>query len=90
MTAGRPSLAAVDDMPAESMSTDAERWRRSADGADDLLLLTPDQLCSMLQIKKSWLYGQVERGALPCLRLGKQLRFRRRDVRRYLDDVAQI
>jgi excisionase family DNA binding protein len=55
----------------------------------DLALLTPDQLCSLLQVKKSWVYDQVERGLLPCLRLGKQLRFRQRDVRRYLDDLAR-
>jgi excisionase family DNA binding protein len=53
----------------------------------ELALLTPDQLCSLLQVKKSWLYDQVERGALPCLRLGRQLRFRQSDVRRYLDDL---
>lgn len=53
----------------------------------ELALLTPDQLCSLLQVKKSWLYDQVERGALPCLRLGRQLRFRQSDVIRYLDDL---
>jgi excisionase family DNA binding protein len=51
----------------------------------DLELLTPDQLCQLLQVKKSWLYDQVESGKFPCLRLGKQLRFRREDVIRYLE-----
>jgi excisionase family DNA binding protein len=55
----------------------------------DLNLLTPDQLCSLLQVKKSWLYDQVEKGVLPCLRLGKQLRFRHHDIRRYLDGLSQ-
>lgn len=55
----------------------------------DLVLLTPDQLCSLLQVKKSWLYDQVERGLLPCLRLGNQLRFRPDDVRRYLDGLSR-
>jgi excisionase family DNA binding protein len=62
---------------------------RGDSAAGELALLTPDQLCSLLQVKKSWLYDQVERGAMPCLRLGKQLRFRRRDVRRYLDGLSQ-
>ena len=48
-------------------------------------MLTPDQLCELLQVKKSWLYDQVEGGKFPCLRLGKQLRFRRADVIRYLE-----
>jgi excisionase family DNA binding protein len=60
-----------------------------ADRLADLALLTPDQLCSLLQVKKSGVYDQVERGALPCLRLGKQLRFRQHDVRQYLDDLSQ-
>jgi excisionase family DNA binding protein len=53
--------------------------------AADLELLTPDQLCELLQVKKSWLYDQVERSTFPCLRLGKQLRFRHADVIRYLE-----
>ena len=48
--------------------------------AAELELLTPDQLCELLQVKKSWLYDQVEGGKFPCLKLGKQLRFRRSDV----------
>jgi excisionase family DNA binding protein len=52
-------------------------------------LLTPDQLCELLQVKKSWLYDEVEAGRLPCLRLGKQLRFRRADIMRYLDGLAE-
>jgi excisionase family DNA binding protein len=57
----------------------------SLNGPGELELLTPDQLCELLQVKKSWLYDQVEGGTFPCLRLGKQLRFRREDVRRYLE-----
>lgn len=60
----------------------------SLNASGDLELLTPDQLCELLQVKKSWLYDQVEAGRLPCLRLGKQLRFRRSDVQRYLDGQA--
>jgi excisionase family DNA binding protein len=52
-------------------------------------LLTPDQLCELLQLKKSWLYDQVESGRLPCVRLGKQLRFRREDIHRHLDGLAE-
>ena len=39
----------------------------------DLRLLTPDQLCELLQVRKSWVYDQVEAGRLPHLRLGNQL-----------------
>jgi excisionase family DNA binding protein len=58
-------------------------------GSGDLKLLTPEQLCELLQVKKSWLYDQVERGMLPCLRLGKQLRFRHADIHRYLESLLE-
>jgi len=51
----------------------------------DLDLLTPDDVCALLKVKKSWLYDTVESGALEAVRLGKQLRFRPSAVARYLD-----
>jgi excisionase family DNA binding protein len=56
---------------------------------NDLDLLTPDDVCTLLKIKKSWLYDEVEAGRLDALRLGKQLRFRRSDLARYLDERAK-
>jgi excisionase family DNA binding protein len=57
----------------------------SVDVLRDLDLLTPDDVCTLLKVKKSWLYDEVERGALDAIRLGKQLRFRPSDLARYLD-----
>jgi excisionase family DNA binding protein len=54
----------------------------------ELELLTPDQVCDLLQVRKSWLYDQVEAGRLPHLRLGKQLRFRPREIADYLGQAA--
>lgn len=51
----------------------------------DLDLLTPDDVCALLKVKKSWLYDTVESGALETVRLGKQLRFRPSAVAHYLD-----
>jgi excisionase family DNA binding protein len=51
----------------------------------DLDLLTPDDVCTLLKVKKSWLCDEVERGALAAIRLGQQLRFRPSDLARYLD-----
>jgi excisionase family DNA binding protein len=52
----------------------------------DLDLLTPDDVCALLKVKKSWLYDVVESGALEAVRLGKQLRFRPSALARYLDE----
>jgi excisionase family DNA binding protein len=54
----------------------------------DLDLLTPDDVCALLKVKKSWLYDTVETGALEAIRLGKQLRFRPSALIRYLDERA--
>ena len=55
----------------------------------DLDLLTPDDVCSLLKVKKSWLYDEVEAGRLDALRLGKQLRFRPSDLARYLEERSK-
>jgi excisionase family DNA binding protein len=52
----------------------------------DLDLLTPDNVCALLKVKKSWLYDAVENGALEAIRLGKQLRFRPSALDRYLKE----
>jgi excisionase family DNA binding protein len=54
----------------------------------DLDLLTPDDVCALLKVKKSWLYDAVENGALEAIRLGKQLRFRPSSLVRYLEERA--
>jgi excisionase family DNA binding protein len=57
-------------------------------GSGDLNLLTPDDVCALLKVKKSWLYDVVEAGSLEAIRLGKQLRFRRSALERYLEGRA--
>jgi excisionase family DNA binding protein len=48
-------------------------------------LLTADEVCSLLKVKKSWLYDAAESGLLSPIRLGKQLRFRPSAITRFLD-----
>jgi predicted DNA-binding transcriptional regulator AlpA len=52
------------------------------DRLDPADLLTPEQLAERLQVKKSWIFEQTRNRAkvrnqqpLPCIRLGKYLRF---------------
>jgi excisionase family DNA binding protein len=54
----------------------------------DLDLLTPDDVCALLKVKKSWLYDAVEDGSIETIRLGKQLRFRPSALVRYLEERA--
>ena len=75
----------------ESTSSTITPNQRIAGRADllDLDLLTPDDVCTLLKVKKSWLYDEVEAGRLEALRLGKQLRFRPSDLARYLEGRAK-
>ena len=53
-------------------------------GPDDLL--TGDELCRVLKIKKSFLYTPVRRkgpDAIPCIRVGKYLRYHLPTVREH-------
>lgn len=46
---------------------------RSLDGP----LLRPDQAAALLSVKTSWIYEAVRTGRLPCLRIGRHIRFTR-------------
>jgi excisionase family DNA binding protein len=43
----------------------------------DAPLLTPDQAALLLAVKPSWVYDAVRARRLPCLRIGRHIRFTR-------------
>ena len=61
-----------------------ERTRMST-GEEELL--TGDELCQKLKIKKSFLYAPVRRkgpDAIPCIRVGKYLRYNLQAVKGWI------
>ena len=78
----------------QPVTVNVERGGNRADGRPDparnaywdIDLLTPDDVCALLKVKKSWLYDAVEDGAIEAIRLGKQLRFRPSALVRYLEE----
>lgn len=38
-------------------------------------LLRPEQAAALLAVKPSWVYDAVRTGRLPCLRVGRHIRF---------------
>jgi excisionase family DNA binding protein len=38
-------------------------------------LLRPEQAAQLLSVKPSWIYDAVRTGRLPCLRVGRHIRF---------------
>lgn len=48
-------------------------------------LLTVDEVAQWLKVPKRWVYDRAQRGELPSGRVGRYLRFRRRDVNAFID-----
>lgn len=52
-------------------------------------LMTPSQVATWLQKSKSWVYAAVERGDLPSKKVGRDLRFERVELQRWLDSQSK-
>ncbi len=50
-------------------------------------LLTPDEVCALLKMKRTWFYAQVARGVFRPIKLGRSTRVRRRDLEAYLSGL---
>jgi excisionase family DNA binding protein len=48
-------------------------------------LLKPEEVAALLRKSRSWVYAACERGEVPHVRIGRDLRFRRADLDRWLD-----
>lgn len=54
-------------------------------GGDELELLTVEQVADLFHVPPKWVYAKAASGDLPSIKLGVYRRFRRDDLRRYLD-----
>ena len=52
-------------------------------------LLDADQAGAMLNVPPSWCLAEARAGRLPCVRLGRYVRFRHGDVEQWLDRRAK-
>jgi excisionase family DNA binding protein len=43
----------------------------------DTPLITPAEAADLLAVKPSWVYDAVRAGTLPCVRIGRHIRFTR-------------
>ena len=50
----------------------------------DSPLLRPEEAAELLAVRVSWIYDAVRTGRLPCLRLGKHIRFTRQMLEDWL------
>ena len=49
-------------------------------------LLRAEEIARLLSVKPSWVYDKVRAGELPCLHVGRHLRFTRRMIETWLAD----
>ena len=47
-------------------------------------LLTVDELAEMLQVPKSWIYDRTRDDRIPCVRMGKYVRFEQTAIENWL------
>lgn len=60
------------------------------DAANDLDLMTVEQVCALLKVKKWFVYDAVSSGRLVGVKLGRAIRFRRCDVARYIESGLTV
>lgn len=51
-------------------------------------LLSAAQVAEILGVHVNWIYAQAKKGLLPSLMVGRQRRFRRLEIERWLDQQA--
>ncbi len=68
--------------PVRSLVEDRSSGPRRLDGP----LLRPEQAAELLAVKPSWAYDAVRTGRLPCLRVGRHIRFTQTMLENWLVD----
>jgi excisionase family DNA binding protein len=48
-------------------------------------LLTVEELCELLKVKKDWVYDHVRMGDIPFIRVGNLLRFNEEEIIKWLN-----
>jgi excisionase family DNA binding protein len=52
-------------------------------------LLRPEQAAHLLSVKTSWVYEAVRSGRVPCIRVGRHIRFTRQMLEDWLAEQPQ-
>lgn len=52
-------------------------------------LLTADEVAAFMRVTRSWVYAETRRNALPHLRLGRYVRYRRSAIEQWLEGAER-
>ena len=78
----RRPLAAAAQLTLDAIDATRPAGKAEISLADPLL--RPEEVAKLLSVKPSWIYEKVRAGELPCLRVGRHLRFTRTMVEHWL------
>jgi excisionase family DNA binding protein len=53
-------------------------------------LLRPDEAAHLLSVKTSWVYEAVRAGRVPCVRVGRHIRFTRAMLEEWLAEQPRL
>lgn len=59
------------------------------DRAEGDSLLTAAEVAALLRVTKAWVYAETRRGALPHVRLGRYVRYRRAAVSAWVEEIER-
>ncbi len=79
----------ISSSPVRQLSLEDLDTSRDGAGPDVSLddpLLRAEEIARLLAVKPSWVYDKVRAGELPCLHVGRHLRFTRRMIETWLAD----
>ena len=57
---------------------------------DDLELLTVQEVADLFRVPAKWVYAKAASGELPSIKIGVYRRFRRTDLRRFVDSSTSV
>ena len=52
-------------------------------------LLTADEVAAILRVTRAWVYSETRRGAMPHVRLGRYVRYRRDALETWVREIEQ-
>jgi excisionase family DNA binding protein len=58
------------------------RWTQERRGQD---LFSVIQVCQELEMSKTWVYREIKSGQIPSIKLGNNIKVRRKDLEEYLE-----
>jgi excisionase family DNA binding protein len=75
-----------EDLREQEERPERRQAKHDGEGEGGLDLLSITDVCQELGMGKSWVYRRIQSGEIPSVKLGHNIKVRREDLERYLED----